>query len=142
MNIVDPVMGLVDGITRKKLDQVKDPKVRDYLTNVWGDLLVKTPSLFEALVGPGEVILSGEYLDKTKAIMASIQGDIMAFKNKEIGESVFKDLIRRRKSAIFSLYNAQKIQQAKPSVQKVLIAASQVAEILLKHGIPVILALI
>jgi hypothetical protein len=140
MSIIDAATTLLDGVTRKKLDQVKDPKVREYLTNVWGDLLQKTPALFEALVGPGEVVLSGKHLEQTQKIMASLQDDILAFKNREIDERIFKDLVKRRKAAIFALYNAQKVTQGRPSVQKVLISISSIAEILLKHAVPFLLA--
>jgi hypothetical protein len=131
---------LLDGLAKKKLSEVKDAKVRQYLTDVWGGLLDKAPELFDTLVGPGEVILKGKHLNETKRIMSLIQDDIVAFKNKAMEEAEFRQLVMRRKAAIFALYNAQKISDAKISVQKVLSAAEMIAEILIKAGIPFLLA--
>jgi hypothetical protein len=133
---------LLDGLTKKGLDQVEDEKVREYLTDVWGDLEGELPDLFHVLVGDGEVVLGGKYLDATKAIMKKMQDDILSFRNGDFDQIDFEEIIEIRRAAIFSLYNAQKISQVQPSLQGVLSAAGRIAEILLKNGVPFILALV
>lgn len=142
MDLPEVAVKLLDGLAKKKLSEVKDDKVRQYLTDVWGGLIDKTPALIDVLVGPGEVILKGKHLDETKRIMGLIQEDVLALKSKEIGEVEFRHLVKRRKAAIFALYNAQKISDAKFDIQKILSAAEMIAEILIKAGIPILLAAI
>jgi len=133
---------ILDGLTKKGLDQVKDEKVKEYLTEVWGDLKDEIPDLFDVLVGDGEVVLSGKYEDATKTIMKKIQDDILAFRAGGMDAIDFEEIVRIRRAAIFALYNAQKASQAQPSLQYVLTAAESIATILITKGIPFILALL
>jgi len=140
--IQDAALKILDGLTRKALDEVGDDNVKEYLTEVWGDLKDELPDLFSVLVGDGEVVLSGKYEDSTKAIMKKIQDDILTFRAGGMDAVDFEEIVRIRRAAIFSLYNAQKASQAQPSLQHVLSAAERIAMILITKGIPFILALI
>jgi hypothetical protein len=133
---------ILDGLAKKGLDQVEDDSVRGYLTEVWGGLKDELPDLFDVIVGEGEVVLSGKHLDSTKAIMKKMQADILSLKAGEIDTVDFEEIIEIRRAAIFALYNAQRISQVQPSLQKVLTAAGRVAEILVTKGAPFILALL
>jgi hypothetical protein len=133
---------ILDGLAKKGLDQVEDEEVRGYLTDVWGGLKDELPDLFEVLVGEGEVVLSGKYLDATKGIMKKMQDDILGFREGLYDKIDFEEIIEIRRQAIFALYSAQRITQVQPSLQKFLSAAGRIAEILLTKGIPYILALV
>lgn len=135
-------LAILDGVAKKQLDDVKDPKVRQYLTDVWGGLKDEAPNLLETLIGPGEVVLSGKYAEKTKSILAKIQEDVLAFKRKEVSQTGFQELVWRRKRAIFALYKAQEATQRQITGDKILSAAETIAGILIKYGIPFILAAI
>lgn len=135
-------LNLLDGLARKGLDQVGDEKVREYLGEVWGGLKDELPDLFEVLVGEGEVVLSGKYLDATKAILKKMQNDILSFRAGDFDKIDFEEIIEIRRAAIFALYNAQRITQVQPSLQKVLSAAGRIAEIIVTKGIPFVLALV
>lgn len=135
-------LGILDGLAERGLDQVKDEKVREYLHEVWGDLKDELPDLFYALVGDGEIVLGGKYLEATKAILKKMQDDILSFKAGHFDKIDFEEIIEIRRAAIFSLYNAQRISQVQPSLQKFLSAAGRIAEIILKKGVPYILALV
>ncbi len=133
---------ILDGLAKKGLDEVKDEKVREWLGDVWGELKTELPDLFDTLVGHGETVLGGKHLDAVKEVMRKMQGDILDFKEGKLDTVDFEEIVRIRKAAIFSLYNAARISQVQPSLQKVLSAASRIAEILLVKGIPFIVALI
>jgi hypothetical protein len=135
-------LAILDGVSKKKLSDVKDPKVRQYLTDVWGGLYTAAPALLEILVGPGEVVLSGKYASKTKTILGKIEEDVLAFKRKLITQAVFEELVWRRKRAIFALYKAQEATQKQITADKILSAAEAIAGILIKYGIPFILAVV
>ena len=87
---------------------------------VWGDIAPTIPGIITSIVGPTEVVLQGKYKDETKAILKKMEGDLIAFKNKEIDRIEFTDLVGRRKAAVYALYNANKIANQRPSIQKVL----------------------
>lgn len=140
--VSDAAMAILDGVTKTGIDQIKDDTTKAYLENVWGELYKELPDIAEALFGHGEVLLSGEYKESVAAIMKKMEEDILAFKRKEFDSIDFMDLIERRKSAIFALYNAQEAVSARPSVAKVLAAAANIAEILVIKAIPFILAII
>lgn len=140
--VSDAVVKLFDGLVKKGLDDVKDTQVRSYLTEAWGGIKDAAPALFDVLVGKGEVVLSGKHLEASKEILKKMEGDVLALKAREIDQVEYEDLIWRRKEALFSLYNAQRISQVKPSIQKVLQAAEDIATILITKGIPFLLALV
>lgn len=142
MAVSDAALAILDGLAKKKLEDVKDPKVREFLTNVWGGLKDEVPNIFDVLMGPTETVLTGKYAEKTKHILANLQDDVLAFKRKEISEAGFKELVWRRKRAIFALYQAQKATDAQIKADQILSAAATIGEILVKYGIPFILAII
>ena len=133
---------ILGGLATKGIDEVKDEKVKAYLTDVWGDLEKELPDLAKTLVGNGEVVLSGKHAEMSADILRDMKDDILAFKNQEIDQIELEDLVQRRKAALFALYQAQKISSAKPSIQRILVAAEQIGTILLTKGIPFILALL
>lgn len=133
---------ILGGLATKGIGEVKDEKVRAYLTDVWGDLEKELPDLTKTLVGDGEVILSGKHAEMSKAILIKMKEDILAFKAKEIDQIELEDLVQRRKAALFALYQAEKKSSARPSVQRILDAMERIGVILLTRGIPFILALL
>jgi hypothetical protein len=138
----DAALKILDGLATKGLEEVKDEKVRGYLTEVWGDLHKEIPDLFKVLVGDGETVLSGKYEESTKAIMKKIQDDLLTFRAGGMDAIDFEEIVRIRRAAIFALYNAQRVSQAQPSLQHVLSAAESIATILITKAVPFILALL
>lgn len=119
----------------------KDRKVREILESTWTVIKGEIPGLFDMFSQDINVVLSGKHLDASKEILAKMEKDILALKNGEIDKIEFAELVRRRKAALFTLYNAEKISRSQPSVQKVLDAAVRIAEKLAVAAIPIILGL-
>jgi hypothetical protein len=135
----EAALALLDGLAKKGLDDVKDENVRSYLKECWGEIHDQMPEIFEVLAGDGEVILRGKHLDASKEVLAKMEKDLLMFKDKEIDRIDFEELLKIRKATLYSLYNAARIQQAQPSVQKILLAAERVVSILLTKAVPYIL---
>ena len=128
--------------SKKKIADIKDPEIRNFLGNVWGDIEADLPDLVGSIIGPGEVVMSGEHKEKSAEILGKMKDDILSLKNGEIDKIDFSILMGRRKTALYALYNAQEARQSQPSIQKILNAVGSIAETVLKHGIPYILAAI
>lgn len=107
---------------------------------VWGEIAPTIPDIIKTISSQTETALKGKYKDATLAILKKMDEDIVAFKNKEIDRIEYEDLVGRRKAAIFALYNANKISNQKPSIQKVLSAAETIATTLLVKAVPAIIA--
>jgi len=143
MAIKSAATALLSGLARKGISEVKDEKVRGYLSEVWGDLEQQLPEFVSMLVEPAEVVLSGKHLELSKDILLKMKEDILAFKAGEIDQFELEDLVWRRKEALFTLYQAEKKRSsARPSIQKILGAVEKLAEILVVRGIPFLLALL
>jgi hypothetical protein len=138
----DAAVKILGGLATKGIDEVKDEKVKEYLTDVWGDLEKELPDLAKTLVGSGEVVLSGKHAEMSKDILLKMKEDIFAFKAREIDQIELEDLVQRRKAALFALYQAEKKSSARPSIQKILDAGERIATILITKGIPFLLALL
>lgn len=132
-------LSLLDGLAKKGLDQIEDENVRSYLQECWGEIHTQMPEIFQVIAGDGEVVLQGKHLEATKEILKKMQSDLLLLKEGKIDRIDYEDLLRIRKAAIFSLYNAARIQQAQPSAQKFLMAAERISEILLTKAVPYIL---
>jgi hypothetical protein len=140
--VVEAGAKFLGGLAKKGIAEIKDEKIRSFLGGAWGELEAQLPTLANSLIGHGETVLSGQYKEKTAKILAKMQEDILALKNKEIDAIDFRMLTERRKMAIYALYNAQKATGNKPSIQTILNAAGEIATILVKHGLPFILSII
>jgi len=135
-------LSILDGLARKKIDDVKDPKIKEFLSGVWGDLKVEIPDLYDVLLEPAETILTGKYATQTKKIMGDLKEDVLAFKRKELDKAEFEEIVWRRKRSIFALYKAQQANDAQIKKDKILSAAQTAVEILIKYGIPFIMAIV
>lgn len=120
-------------------DESTKEKVGALALDIWKDFAPTIPDIIKEIAGPTEVILQGKHKEESEKILRKMEEDLAAFKNKEIDRIELTDLVQRRKAAIYALYNANKIANQKPSIQKVLDAAEKIAATILIKAIPIII---
>jgi len=123
-------------------EEKKDVKdvVGEIAMDVWGEVAPTIPDIIKSIAGPTEVALQGKYKDDTAAILKKMEGDLVALKDGEIDRIEFQQITEKRKAAIYALYNANKIENQKPSIQKILGAVESIVTTILVKAVPALLA--